>query len=110
MRRAGYLLPAALAACLALGAIALFLSGPLTTRAVQNPRISLDMDPAGNNYDPATNTMAVGTVDSCLASPQANSSTHTHTAQLVIQNVEDLIGWQARLNYNGDEMRPTNID
>ena len=51
MRRAGYLLPAALAACLALGAIALFLSGPLTTRAVQNPRISLDMDPAGNSYD-----------------------------------------------------------
>ena len=63
MRRAGYLLPAALAACLALGAIALFLSGPLTTRAVQNPRISLDMDPAGNSYDAATNTMTVGEGD-----------------------------------------------
>jgi len=110
MRRAGYLLPAALAACLALGAIALFLSGPLTTRAVQNPRISLDMDPAGNSYDAATNTMTVGTVDGCLASPQANPSTHTHTAQIVVENIEDLVGWQARLNYNGDEMRPASVD
>jgi len=110
MRIAGYSRLAIVGVCLTLTALALFLAAPRSTRAVQSPRISLDMDPAGNNYDPATNTMTVGTVDGCLASPQANSSTHTHTAQLVIQNVEDLIGWQARLNYNGDEMRPTNID
>ncbi len=110
MRRAGYLLPTGFAVCLTLGAIAAFLSGPLTAGAVQNPRISLEMDPTGNSYDPATNSMTVGTIDSCLASPAANSSTHTHTAHLVIENVENLVGWQARLNYNGDEMRPASVD
>src|SRR5438876_1816738 len=110
MRRAGYLLPAALAACLALGAIALFLSGPLTTRAVQNPRISLDMDPAGNSYDAASNTMTVGTIDGCLASETANPGTHVHTVHVVIQNVEDLIGWQGRLNFDPSAMKPVDVD
>src|SRR6266542_3381749 len=110
MRRAGYLLPAIVAACLTLGAIAVFLSGPLRTAAVQNPRLSLDMDPMGNGYDPASNTMTVSGVDGCLVSSGGNSSTHTHTAHVVVENIEDLVGWQARLNYNGDNMRPTNID
>src|SRR5207247_10624800 len=34
--------------------------------------------------------------------------THTHATHLVIKNVEDLIGWQVRLNYDGDRMRPLN--
>lgn len=46
----------------------MFLSGVLTSRAVQNPSISLDMDPAGNSYsDPGMggdNSMTVGTIDS----------------------------------------------
>lgn len=69
--------------------------------------ISLDMDSAGNNYDDVTNTMTVGPIDFCLetAAP-GNNGTHTHTAHVVIQNVEDLIGWQMRVNYNGGEMRP----
>src|SRR5436309_1401173 len=110
MRRAGYLFPASLAACIPLAAVVAFLVGPLRTGATQNPRLSLDMDPASNGYNPATNTMTVGSVDSCLASPTANPGTHSHTADVVVENVEDLVGWQVRLNYNGDEMRPTNVD
>jgi len=52
------------------------------------------------------NSMTVGAVDFCLSSPTANPATHTHAAQLIIQNVEDLVGWQARLNYDGGAMRP----
>ena len=100
----------ALASSLAVaGLIALFW-GPLNSRAVQNPTISLDMVPAGNAYDDATNTMRVGVIDNCLSSATAQTSTHTHSAQLVIQNVEDLIGWQARLNYVGDQMRPSTVN
>jgi hypothetical protein len=79
----------------------------LTSEAVQAPRISLDMDPSGNTYDAATNTMTVGAIDACLASEIANTSTHTHTAHLVVQDVEDLVAWQVRLNYNGDRMWPS---
>src|SRR6476620_3817061 len=74
-----------------------FLATGLTSRAVQNPSIGLDMVPSGNAYDDTTNTMTVGTIDNCLASPVANTATHTHAAQLIIQNVEDLVGWQVRL-------------
>jgi hypothetical protein len=52
------------------------------------------------------NSMTVGAVDFCLSSPTANPATHTHAAQLIIQNVEDLVGWQARVNYDGGAMRP----
>ena len=95
---------------LAVGATGiLLLSGLGTSQAVQNPSISLDMVPAGTSYDDATNTMTVGTVDSCLTSPTANPATHLHTAHLVIQNVEDLVGWQARMNYIGDQFRPSTV-
>ncbi len=103
MRYLGFLL-----GLLALGVFLTFgslLLRPLISEAIQSPRISLDMDPTGNTYDPATNTMTVGPIDFCLASPEANAATHTHTAHLVIENVEDLVGWQARLNYDGDAMR-----
>ena len=33
-----------------------------------------------------------------------------HTTHLVIQNVEDLIGWQVRFNYLGDQMRPSTFN
>src|SRR5947208_1613665 len=94
----------ALLVALAVGIIgaAWFSAGTFTSRAVQNPTISLDMVPTGNAYDDTTNTMTVGTVDNCLAS----ATTHTHPAQVIIQNVEDLVGWQLRLNYVGDQMRP----
>src|SRR6266545_2344223 len=93
---------------------ALFFSGALTSRAVQNPSISLDMVTAGNTYCDGTgtdnlgnpcapnNSMTVGTIDNCLTSAVANTATHNHVAHLIIQNVEDVVGWQARLNYIGD--------
>src|SRR5205809_999475 len=107
---------------LALGvaASALFLSGALTSRAVQNPSISIDMLPAGNTYtpgvdndlngypDPGTNTMTVTTIDS--SSTGSQNVSHNHNVQLIIQNVEDLVGWQARANYIGDRMRCTIIN
>jgi hypothetical protein len=68
------------------------------------------MVPTGNTYDDATNSMQVGTIDACLSSETAQPTTHTHAAQVVIQNVEDLIGWQARLNYVGDQMRPSTVN
>jgi hypothetical protein len=90
--------------------VALVLSGLTTTRAVQNPTISLDMVTAGTSYDSATNTMTVGAVDNCLTSATANPNTHTHATHVVVQNVEDLIGWQVRLNYFGDKMRPNTVN
>src|SRR5439155_25515108 len=94
---------------LALGvaAGALFLSGALTSRAVQAPTISMDMNPAGNAYsDPGlggNNSMTVGVIDS--SSTGSSNVTHVHATQIIIQNVEDLVGWQARANYIGDRMR-----
>jgi Pretoxin HINT domain len=84
---------------------AFLLSGFLTSEAVQNPRVSVDMVTTGNTYDDTTNTMALGPIESCLTSATANPNTHTHLAHLVIEDVEDLVGWQARLNYVGDRMR-----
>ena len=68
----------------------LFLSGALTSRAVQNPSISLDMVSTGNTYsDPGiggNNSMAVGAIDKCfnetLALPR------TRQFDLIVQNVE----------------------
>src|SRR5437870_4814003 len=81
--------------------------GTLTSRAVQNPTIKMDMVATGNTYsDPGmggTNSMTVGTVES--SSTGGNPATHTHSVQLIVQNVEDLVGWQARANYIGDRMR-----
>src|SRR5207244_2226845 len=96
------LLPAV--ALLAIAASAAFLlSGHLTSQAVQNPTIALDMVTTGTTYDDTTNTMTVGQIES--SSTGSQSVTHTHAVHLVINNVEDLIGWQTRLNYIGDRMR-----
>jgi hypothetical protein len=62
------------------------------------------MQPAGNSYNDTTNTMNVGPINGCVSG--SDGTTHTHLAQLVVQNVRDLVGWQARLNYIGDKMRP----
>jgi hypothetical protein len=78
-----------------------------STRAVQAPEISLDMDQTGNTYDDATNSMAIGTIENCLSSATADPATHTHPTHLLIRNVEDLIAFQIRLNYIGDQMRPS---
>ena len=67
--------------------------------ATQAPKLSLDMMTSGNSYDSATNSMTVGTADNCLATGlPGNNAQHNHVAHPVIQNVEDLVGWQARLN------------
>ncbi len=90
--------------------VALILSGLVTSQAVQNPTISLDMVTAGNTYDDTTNSMFVGSVQNCLTTaPPGNSVTHLHTVHVVVQNVEDLVGWQARLNYLGDRFRPNTV-
>lgn len=79
-------------------------------RAIQAPRISLDMVTDGNSYNESANTMAVGAIDSCLESATANTISHVHTIHIIIHDVEDLIGWQVRLNYVGDRMRPSSFD
>jgi hypothetical protein len=58
-----------------------------------------------------TNTMTVATIQNCLstASP-GNNLQHLHPTHLVIQNVEDLVGWQARMNYDGGKMRPNTVN
>ena len=88
-------------------AVAFFLLGSRgESEAVQAPQLGLDMIPTGNTYDDGTNTMTAGAVDECLStSLPGNNATHIHQAHLVIQNVEDLVGWQARLNYDGGKMR-----
>jgi hypothetical protein len=86
-------------------ALSVIVGGP-PSRAVQAPEISLDMDPTGNTYDENTNSMAVGAIENCLATDAANSATHTHPTHLIIENVEDLIAFQVRLNYIGDQLRP----
>src|SRR5438132_8440076 len=80
--------------------------GHFASQAVQNPTISLDMVPSGTTYDETTNSMTVGSTENCLTSQTANPGTHVHQAHLVIHDVEDLVGWQVRLNYIGDKMRP----
>ena len=81
----------------------LFLSGALTSRAIQDPTISLDMITTGTTYDSTTNTLTVGAIDN--TSTGSSNVTHLHDADLVVKNIEDLIGWQVRLNYIGDRMR-----
>jgi hypothetical protein len=63
------------------------------------------MVPSGNTYDDAMNTMTVGSIENCLTSATANPNTHIHTVHLVIENVNDLVGYQARLNFLGDQFR-----
>jgi len=55
--------------------------------------------------------MVVGPIDNCLTTPApGNNDQHMHTAHLIIQDVEDLIGWQARLNYDGGIFRPAAVN
>jgi hypothetical protein len=61
-----------------------------------------------NSYDDATNTMTVGSTENCSTS--AINTQHNHSVHIVIKNVEDLIGWQARVNYLGDKMRPNTVN
>jgi hypothetical protein len=95
--------------------VALMLSGLMTSQAVQNPSLSLDMDPSGNTYsDPGTggnNSMTVSSIENCssTAAP-GNNSTHIHAVHVVVRNVEDLIGWQMRMNYDGGKMRPSSFN
>jgi hypothetical protein len=99
---------------------ALLLSTALPTRAVQNPSIAIDMDPSTNTYTPSNSTiianrnrMDVGTTENCLSVEPGDPGLdigngyleHDHEAHLVIRNVEDLVGWQARLNFIGDKLR-----
>ena len=89
---------------------ALLLAGAPNSQALQDPSLSLDMVTTGNTYDETTNTMTLGSIENCLTSPIANPNTHTHTVHLAIENVEDLVGWQARMNYLGDQMRPSTVN
>jgi hypothetical protein len=102
------LLTIAAVGAIAISGIFLYHRAPLL--AVQNPTISLDMVTAGNTYDEATNTMTVGSTENCLTSATANAATHNHATHLVIRDIEDMIGWQVRLNYMGDQMRPLSFN
>ncbi len=80
-------------------------------RAVQAPRMSLDMVPVDNNYDANTNTMVVGPIESCLPSePPGDNAEHNHVTHLIIQDAEDVIGWQVRLNYADGAFRPLSVN
>ena len=63
----------------------------------------------GNVYDDTTNSMTVGPIDNCVTAP-ANPATHTRSTHLVVQDVEDLVAYQVRLNYVGDQMRPLSFN
>ncbi|MGH2671322.1 MAG: hypothetical protein ACRDH5_19805, partial [bacterium] len=72
------------------------------------------MDPSTNTYTASpTNSMNVGTVDDCLTTIPGDPGTdigngyleHDHFVDLIIRNVEDMVGWQARFNFIGDKMR-----
>jgi hypothetical protein len=91
------------------GALAIT-TGHRATKAAQSPSVSLDMVTSGNTYDETTNTMSVGPIDSCLSSGTANTSTHSHNVHVVINDVEDLIAWEIRMNYIGDHLRPNTIN
>ena len=80
-------------------------------RATQAPKMGLDMVTIGNSYDAGSNSMTVGTIDNCLATDApGNNDRHNHAVDLVVQDVEDLVGWQARLNYDGGKMRPASVN
>jgi hypothetical protein len=91
-------------------AIGLFISREFGSHAVQAPEIRLDMNSADNTYDDSTNTMSVGATEGCLTTSPGNNSQHNHTVHLVVKNVEDLAGWQVRLNYDGAKMRPSAVN
>jgi len=106
MKRLLLVVPVLAAGVIGLG---LFLSFNLTRAQNTNVTMGIDWGIVDNTYIDTTNTMTVvfnPATDFCLASATATTITHTHQADLLIQNVEDLVGWQLRLNYTGDRMRP----
>ena len=89
-----------------IGVSGLFVSGG-DGRAAQTPRMSLDMVIDGNAYVEGKNAMAVGSIENCIATgAPGDNAEHNHQVHLIIQDVQDLVGWQARLNYDGARMRP----
>jgi hypothetical protein len=116
------ILAPAIAATLAVASLGALLSADFSSQATQAPKVSLDMDPAGNTYTPSVdadfngipesgNAMTVGTIENCLTSIPGNNAEHSHPVHVVIQDVEDLIGWQARINFDGTSVGPpANID
>ena len=84
---------------------ALFFSGAVSTRAVQNPSISFDMVPTGNTYN-ADNSMTVGTIDKCVTDA-TTTFPHNRQAHLIIQNVEDIAGAQVRINHDDTRLEVT---
>src|SRR5947209_467265 len=81
----------------------ILLAAQIALAAQPNIKVSLDMDTSGTTYsDPGAagdNSMTVGTINSCL-DVTSGSFPVFRTTHLVIQNVTDLVGWQARLNYD----------
>ena len=70
--------------------------------------MALDMITAGNTYDEASNTMVLGPIENCSTSAApGNNAQHNHIVHIVLQDVVDIIAWQARLNYDGGRMRPS---
>src|SRR5439155_26298226 len=47
--------------------------------------------------------MTVGVINN--SSTGSSNVTHNHTVHLIVNNVEDIVGWQARANYIGDRLR-----
>ena len=84
---------------------------PSGSRAVQSPSIFLDMDPTGNIYNASSeNSMFVAGVDNCLTSNPSEPVSHSHFVHLIVNNVEDMVAWQVRLNYIGDQMAPVSFN
>src|SRR5207249_7668410 len=104
-------------------------SGVFTSSAVQTPKISLDMNGNSNTYvpsvdndfdglpDPGSNVMSVGTIENCFNDPSTTNTAHligfggTNTTdprfQVVVKTVEDMIGYQARINFDGTKLAIT---
>jgi len=106
---------AAAALAISASAVALFIvSGAFHSEAVQAPRVSLDMVTTGNTYsDPGAggdNSMTAGAIDQCVTETLNNAAHNRTLNHLIIQNVEDLAGWQVRLNYLANRMRFTSFN
>ena len=91
--------------------VSLFLLFVPISSATQTPRMSLDWGTADDTYNEATNSMSISSIETCLTTdPPGNNDQHIHPAYLILQGVEDMIGWQARLNYDGGRMRPASVN
>ena len=91
--------------------VSLFLLFVPISSATQTPRMSLDWGTADDTYNEATNSMSISSIENCLTTdPPGNNDQHIHPAYLILQGVEDMIGWQARLNYDGGRMRPASVN